>query len=184
MRPRVIYEGGKREKFKSALICANHARLDDPVLMQCTFWYRRLYSLATSELYSTRLSSFFFSHINCIPVDKKNFSMDSFHAVCDRLNAGKAVLIFPEGGLNNGDENELKALKSGVALMALQTRSPIIPTYIIPPKSIFSRRRVIVGKSFDPSALFGARPGMAAIEQTTALLRERELELKALADRL
>ncbi len=180
MRAKVIYEGGKKIKFKNAMICANHSRMDDPILIQCVFWNKKLNSLATTDLYRTKPGNFFFSRINCIPVDKQNFSMNSFHIVCDKLNKGEAVLIFPEGGVTTGEEKELKALKSGVALMAFQTKSPIIPTYIVPPKKWYDRRVVIVGQPFNPSELFGPRPSMANVEQITNMLKERELALKKL----
>ncbi len=178
MRAKVIYEDGKKVKFKNAMLCANHSRCDDPILIQCIFWYKKIHSLATTDLYNTKMKNFFFSRVNCIPVDKKNFSMDSFHAVCDKLNKGEAVLIFPEGGVTTGEENELKALKSGVALMAYQTKSPIIPIYIVPPKKWYNRRVAVVGQPFTPSELFGT--GLSGIEKTTAMLQERELALKEL----
>ncbi len=180
MRAKVIYENGKKVKFKNAMICANHSRMDDPILMHCVFWYKKMYCLATTDLYRTKMGNFFFSRINCIPVDKQNFSIDSFHAVCDVLNKGKPVLIFPEGGIREGEEKELKALKSGVSLMAYQTKSPIIPTYIAPKRKWYNRRVVVIGQPFNPSELFGERPSMANLEKTTLLLQEKELALKSI----
>ncbi len=180
MRPRVIYEEGKRVRFKNAMLCANHNSFTDPVLMQCAFWYKKLHSLATAELFDGKLKHFFFHNIYCIPVDKQNFSMSSFHAVCDRLEGGEPVLIFPEGGLVADAEAEMRALKSGVVLMAHKTSSPIIPIYIAPLERWYHRRTLVVGQPIDVRALCGDRPGMVAMENVTALLRRREIALREL----
>ena len=96
----------KRKKIKGGvLICSNHIAFTDPLFLNCVFWYRRVYFLAMQELFNTPLKRFFFNSVKCIPVDRSNFSMATFHTVTDRLKSGKAVLIFPEGQVALVDVN-------------------------------------------------------------------------------
>ncbi len=169
---------GKMPRFKNAMLCANHNSYTDPILIQCVFWYKSVNSLATSEFFATPFLRFLFKSMKCIPVDKANFGMSSFHAVCERLEAGEPVLIFPEGGLNQDSKNELKALKSGVVLMAHRTDSPIIPMYIVPIKKWYQRRTVLIGQPIHTRQITGDRPSMGKIEEITVLLQDRETELK------
>ncbi len=184
LRPKVICatESGKAPKFRNAMLCANHRSMVDPVVVQTVFGLRRLYFLATRDVFRTKLMAWFFTGCNCIPVDKDNFSMDSFHAVCDRLEGGYPVVIFPEGGLNHGRE-EMAGLKSGVVLMAHKTGSPILPIYLVPVQKWYERRKVVVGDLIDPRSICGDRPSMQELQQVTLLLRKRELEMKALYER-
>ncbi len=175
-RPKVYY-AGKRPKFKNAMLCANHKSMEDPLVVQMVFWYRTMYFLATKDLYRTKLLNFFFSRIHCIPVDKTNFSMDSFHAVCDRLEKGYPVMIFPEGGLNHSQE-AVSALKSGVVIMAHKTRSPILPMYLVPAEKWYQRRVLVIGELLDPRQLCGDRPSMLALQDVTQELHRRELALR------
>lgn len=133
MRAKIIRVGEKKPKRikGGALISANHVSFADPILIHCVFWYRRLHFLATTDLFNTKLKNWFFSQLHCIPVDKENFSVNSFHEVCDDLNAEKLVAIFPEGQVNRTGE-QLLGFKSGVVLMAYKCNKPIVPMYIIP----------------------------------------------------
>lgn len=180
-RVKVVYEGGgkKPNLRKGMLVTANHNSMLDPIIVHCALWKRRISCLATTNLYDTKLKSWFFSHIHCIPVDKQNFSMDSFHAVCENLRSDKAVLIFPEGGLNGGGgEAGMLALKSGAVLMAYQANAPILPLYILPRKKWFHRTVVLMGEPINVRDLCGERPSMTDLNRVSEILRQRELELK------
>ena len=181
LRVKTVYEGkGKKPSLrKGMLITANHNSMLDPIIVHCALWKRRINCLATTDLYNTKLKKWFFTNINCIPVDKQNFSMDSFHTVCDNLKEEKAVLIFPEGGLNGGGgEGGMLALKSGAVLMAYQADAPILPLYIMPRKKWYHRTVVLMGEPISVRALCGERPSMADLNKVSEILRQRELELK------
>ena len=179
MRPKVIYLGSqeKRQNVKGGvLISANHNSFTDPILIHCAFWKRRLHCLATKDLYTTKLKSFFFRHMKCIQVDKENFSMDSFHRVVDDLKEGKAVVIFPEGQVNT-DNKQMLAFKSGASLMAYQANVPVLPVYLVKNEKKLSRRVVLVGDPVYVRAESGERPSIKDLNRISDVLRQRELEL-------
>ncbi len=167
----------KRKKVKgSVLICSNHIGFTDPLFLNCVFWYRRVYFLATQELFNTKLKSFFFNAVKCIPVDRSNFSMATFHAVTDRLKNGKAVLIFPEGQVNR-NENEILAFKSGAVLMATASNAPVLPVYRVKREKWYQRGIVLIGDPVNLTALYGARPSMQDMREASELLHNKEEEL-------
>lgn len=177
MRPKVLWPEGKQKQKGGFMCSANHCGFLDPVVVQCVFWYRRIHSLATKDLFRNRFLQWFFAKVHCIIVDKENFSLASFHEVTRRLKQGKVVSIFPEGNVRV-DDKELAAFKSGSVLMAHNAGVPIVPMYIVPAGKWYQRRIVVVGAPIDVRALCGDRPSMDQINDATAVIREKSQELK------
>ncbi len=166
-----------RKKIKGrVLICSNHISMTDPLLLNCIFWYRHIYFLAMQELFKPGFMSFFFNSMGCIPVDRANFSMATFHSVTDRLKSDKAVLIFPEGQVNE-TESQLLAFKSGAVLMATSANSPILPVYIVKREKWYQRAAVVIGDPIDFTATCGARPSMQIMREASEYLHAKETEL-------
>ena len=176
LRPKVI-RFGKREKLRGGvLISSNHISYIDPPLLLCVFWNRRVRFLATENLYDTPLKNFFFTHMHCIKVCKSNFSMSSFHAVTDNLKKNRAVLIFPEGQVNRGNDS-LLSFKSGAVLMAHNAGAPILPVYIVKQDKWYRRKTVLIGESIDVRALVGERPSMSDLQRASEYIHDKEIEL-------
>ena len=179
LRPKTIY-AGKRPKIKGGfLIAANHIGLTDPVLVHFAFWRRRLHCIATKDLFDTKTKNAFFNKMHCIMVDKENFNMSTFHTVCERLQAEKAVVVFPEGGLNH-NVNELMSFKSGAILMAYKAQKPIVPMYIAPTRKWWNRHVMVVGEPMDINPEGKLLPSMEEVKQINSKLQAKEMELKTL----
>lgn len=177
IRPRVIHMGKTCPKG-GMLISSNHLTFIDPIILLTAFFRRRLHFVATQELFSTKLKSFMFTRMNCIPLDKTNFSMATFHEVVDRLTEGKAVVIFPEGQVNRSGGQGIQTFKSGVILIAHRAHVPILPVYIVRREKWYKPQYIVVGEPFDVRGAVGPIPTMEQVDKTCALLQEKELELK------
>lgn len=178
MRPKIYYPFGKPSKKGAMLISSNHPTWIDPIIVLLAFPWRRLDSLATKDLFSSKTKAFFFSKVRCIIVDKDNFSLSSFHEVVSRLKNGSAVVIFPEGRVNLDSKENLLAFKSGVILMAHKAQSPILPMYIVRRKKWYHRQRIVMGNLINVSDALGKMPTMQDMNRITELLREKEMELR------
>ena len=178
MRPKVYYPYGKKKIKGGALISANHRGFLDPIIVHVVFKSRRLHCLATTDLYNTPRKTWFFNKMHCIPVDKSNFSISSFHEVVTRLSDGKAVVIFPEGQINNQGSDGLLTFKSGAVLMAHKSRAPIVPVYIVHRTRWYQRQRAVVGLPVDVCSMLGERPSLEDLSRVSELLRVKEMELK------
>lgn len=177
IRPKVIHVGRKCPKG-GVLISPNHPTFLDPITILTAFPWRRPHCLVTKDLYKNRLMTFFLRQMHCIQVDKDNFSMASFHETVDCLKNGRAVVIFPEGQVNQGDGREVQAFKSGAILMAHRSGAPILPVYIVKREKWYQFQRVVIGEPFDIKAAVGPIPTMEQMNRVTEQLREKELELK------
>ena len=176
LRPKVYYPFGKPHTKGPILISSNHPTMFDPVTVLAVFPTRRLNSLATKDLYTSKFKTFMFNQMHCIMVDKSNFSVSSFHEVINRLNDGKAVLIFPEGQVNR--EESMLAFKSGAILMAHKSGAPILPMYIVKREKWYHRQRVIMGQTINVSEMLGRIPSMQQLTEVSDLLRDNEQKLR------
>lgn len=178
MRPKFHYPFGKPDKSGAILVSANHRSLLDPVVVELNFPFRRLNCLATKDLFDTKLKTWFFTQMQCIVVDKANFSLSSFHEVVSRLDNGEIVVIYPEGGLNTNEDDSILAFKSGVVLMAHKAKAPILPLYIVKREKWYHRQHIIVGQRFNVSEHMGKIPNVTEFSKASELLRQKEIELR------
>jgi len=177
MRPKVHYMT-KKQKFKGGmLVASNHTGFTDPIKCMLPLWYRRVNSLATANLYDTKLKNWFFNQMHCIKVDKENFNMETFHQVTERLNQNKLVLIFPEGGINAKSEHVM-SFKSGAILMAHKTGKPVLPMYVSKQKKWWHRVHIIIGDPIDVSSMCGKMPTLQQLNEISAYVRKKEIELE------
>lgn len=183
-RPKKIYTSDKaKEKIRGgALLISNHSGDYDPIILMFGIWYRRHHFIATSELFDTKIKRFMFEHFHCVEIDKENVSMKTFREIVDLLQKDKIVSMFPEGHITRNEE--VQKFKSGVVLMALTAKKSIIPTYVKKRKNIWQRQRIIIGEPIDPMNIFGKMPSLADMEKIADILREKENELKQIADNL
>ena len=177
LRPKVYHPFGGKTPKGGVLVSANHGTMIDPIIMHLAFPWRRLDSLATKDLFNTKLKYTFFQLMHCIIVDKDNFTLSAFREVVSRLQEGKMVVIFPEGAVHVDDPG-IRAFKSGAVLMAHKAGTPVLPVYIVKREKWYQRQRIVVGEPFDLRAELGERPSLEAMERATQTLHERELQLR------
>jgi 1-acyl-sn-glycerol-3-phosphate acyltransferase len=111
----------------AAIIAPNHLSFLDPPLMGAS-WPEETHFLAKASLFSSPLLRIILTHLNTHPVQGSAQDLASFKIICRLLNENKKVVIFPEG--MRSENGQLRPIKTGVAMLALRTKSPIIPTYI------------------------------------------------------
>lgn len=178
LRPKIYHPYKTKTPKGKMLVSANHRSFLDPVLVHIAIPTRRMHSLATDNLFDTKLKSAFFSKMHCIKVDKENFSLSSMHTVISRLQDDKAVIIFPEGSISRDDNDLVRTFKSGAVLMAHRAGAPIVPMYIPKHQKWYHRYRVIVGKPFDVRAELGKMPTLEQLNNASETLRKIEVELR------
>ena len=169
-RPRFLYPEGKTGLPKGGcIIVSNHNSFSNPVVLLTSFWRRRLFFMATTELMNNAPGRFVFRHFHCIPVDKENFNMDTWYGISGCVTSGKVAVIFPEGFVDTdrGENDEINPLKEGAVLMAMKTGAPLVPVYIAPRKSWLCRQRVVVGK---PMELEGGKFSISLVKDYTERL--------------
>ena len=178
-RPHILYESpaAKKRVRGGAIAISNHNGFHDPVYLQYAIWYRRHHFVCLQKLLDGKLG-FLFRFFLCIPIDKENVNINTFHSIVDHLNREELVSMFPEGKVNDGSGN-MAVFKSGVVLMALKSKKPIIPVYIEQKKHWYSRLSVIIGEPILTDE--GVRT-FRSIDETTAMIEEKEKKLKTILE--
>lgn len=155
-----------------AVIAANHTGFSDAVTLGSSFWYRRVFFLASEEVMSKGFRSFMLKLMGCIKVDRNISDIEAIRSAVSVIKKGHALAIFPQGRIEK--EDSVSDIKSGAVLIALQSGAPIVPVYSKPPKSKLSRRVVVVGEPFHCSDYCKKKfPSVADIENLSALLLEK-----------
>ena len=168
-RPKGIYSG-------SYIIASNHQSYTDVIALLVVFWQRRVSFIATRDLFSTKLRRFFFNNVRMIPIDKNNIKMETFKKAKDVIDSGHLVLIFPEGHVTNSEEVE--NYKSGVVMLSIMTKAPVLQVYVQKREKWWHRQRVVIGEKIDLEQYFENKiPTMEDIIRATNILREKEEQL-------
>ena len=177
LRPKIRYTAkqAKKRLRGGVLVIANHTSFIDPACMMYVLWYRRLYFVCHQAFVETKAGPFFRAAGCLIPINADNFSVGSFRSITESLRDGKAVTLFPEGHVNKGDE--MLEFKSGMVLISMQSKRPIVPVYIKPRKHWYSRLEAVVDEPVDITEMCGGMPAFSKIREVTKLLQEREASL-------
>lgn len=150
---------------KRVIIAPNHISSWDPPLVGVAS-PRELYFLAKEDLFIPNvLFRWLITTYNAIPIKRETGGKDALKKALKLLKEEKAVVIFPEG-TRNKTEKELLPFKEGVALLAIKTNSPVVPTCVKGPRKPFwtwvlrkEQLKVKFGKPLYPSN-FKGKDGM------------------------
>jgi len=122
------------------IVLSSHQSHLDPLLLglACN---RRLSSLARSSLYAFKPFGAVITALDAVPIDRNSSAVAAMKAVIRRLEAGAAVVIFPEG--TRTPNGRLGQLQSGFALMAKRARVPIVPVAIVGAWECWPKSRIL-----------------------------------------
>jgi len=150
------------------IMASNHISHFDPPLLS-GFFPRRLDWMAMAELFGSPLWKRVFTWLNCIPVDRGGSDRTSLRAALHRLEDGRVVGIFPEGGIRAGDYSILNgaAMKKGLAMLSILSGAPVIPCALIGTDRLYKpvnwhRRTTIhllIGSAIEPPLPDARQPG-------------------------
>jgi 1-acyl-sn-glycerol-3-phosphate acyltransferase len=121
-------QGGRRIPRRGpVLIIANHQSFLDPILLSlaCS---RRLLFLARKTLFRPPWVSWFFRSLGGVPMDQEGVAKDGLKAILKFLQAGEAVVVFPEG-MRTAD-GQLSPFKPGVQLLLKRSQAALVPVGI------------------------------------------------------
>jgi len=110
-----------------AILAMNHQSYLDPLLAGITS-DRAIYFLARRTLLDAPTLGWLLPKLNVIPVNQEGVDRSAIKAVIRILNAGHAVLIFPEGSRTL--DGNLQPAEPGLGLVIAKTLAPVVPMRI------------------------------------------------------
>lgn len=111
----------------AAIIAANHISFLDPPILGIS-WPEEVHFLAKQSLFRIPLLGWVITKTNTHPLKGDGGDLGVFKVICQLLNEGKKVILFPEG--KRSFDNVLAPIKPGISLLISKTHASIIPTYI------------------------------------------------------
>ena len=169
---------GERVPARGGVIIAPiHLTSFDPPALACTMRHRRLLAMAKEELWKNPIFGWIIGQIGAFPIRRGEGDTESIRMSIALLEAGNALLVFPEG--TRGDGSTLLPMNRGVAMLAKKTGVPVIPVGIVGTKP--KRRGVIV--AYGEPILYEQFKGSSEKEARDLFLKELEGRIADLCTR-
>lgn len=125
------------------IVIGNHLSLMDPVVIGVGIRKHQIRFIGKKELWKNKLVAAIFNNMNMIPVDRHNSDMEAMRACMRVTREGGVLGIFPEGTRHH--KGLMEELESGVGLIALRSRVPVVSVYISGKLGLFRPLHVYVG---------------------------------------
>lgn len=110
------------------ILVSNHISGVDPIIIAVGQKHRYIHYMGKSELFKNKFLNWFFRSIGCFPVDRGKSDTTSVRHFEQVVNDGHIMGIFFEG--TRSKTGEFLKPKSGAALIAYDTNTPIIPVCV------------------------------------------------------
>ncbi|MFQ5962839.1 MAG: lysophospholipid acyltransferase family protein [Candidatus Scalinduaceae bacterium] len=110
------------------IVAPNHITYYDPVIVAIGI-RRNMEAMAWGRLFSIPIFGKIIRFLGAFPVEISKVDKSAYIKALETLNAGKALIIFPEGG--RSIDGKVKKFKLGIARIASKTNASIIPVTIV-----------------------------------------------------
>jgi 1-acyl-sn-glycerol-3-phosphate acyltransferase len=106
------------------LLIANHQSFLDPVVVGLAA-RRHLCYLARKTLFRNKFFGWLIRSLQSVPIDQEGFARGGLRTIIEQLQAGKAVLIFPEG--ERSHDGKMQEFRGGVLLAIKKVQLRVVP---------------------------------------------------------
>ena len=159
------------------LVASNHLSFNDAGTLVVAL-PREIIFLAKKELWQNPIGRFYCNAVGAVPLDRQRGGGGALRYALAALQADKAVLMFPEGGIS--PTSQLQRGKTGLAWLALKTQAPILPVGIAGTEKFASWHmpvplaswQVTIGTPFTPPHIEG-RVTDALLNSVTDMVMQR-----------
>ena len=170
-------KGKKNLPKGKAILSLNHRSNWDYVMfgVNSTTKYR---VLAKKELFHNKLFGAVLRNFGAIEIDREANDINAIKQCMKVLKEDKKLLVFPEGTRLKDESQLLGEIKSGMALIAIKTKTPIVPVWIVKKIRFFRRSVYVIGKPFELSEFYGIKLDEETLEKANQVVREKMLEVR------
>jgi len=109
------------------ILACNHASFVDPPLVGAGV-KRGINYLARESLFRFPVLGWLLRNWNSVPVDREGGGAAGLRAILDRLLAGGAIILFPEGTRTR--DGKLQPARSGIGLTVIKSTAAVVPVRV------------------------------------------------------
>ena len=130
--PVCVLHRERLDREGSLLLASNHISHFDPPLLS-VIARRKIDWMAMVELFASAWGSRYFGALDAFPTDRSRVDRKAVRTALKRLQLGRAVGIFPDGGIRVGSESVLEGAKMrpGVTTLAQLAKVPVVPCVVL-----------------------------------------------------
>ncbi len=161
------------------IICANHIHWLDPPLVGAMVPRKNVHFMAKEELFNYKILGSIIRNIGAFPVKRDSADLKTIKKALSLLNNKSFIGLFPEG--TRSKTGEIGEALPGVALIALKSRSPVLPVAIKGDYKIFKKVKINIGKPIFFESHYGKK---AKRELLDVISTDIMKEIKALHSEL
>jgi 1-acyl-sn-glycerol-3-phosphate acyltransferase len=121
------------------LLAANHISHFDPFIISLVI-RRKIDWLTMAEFFQSSIVGFLLRAVDAFPVDRDRANRKTIRTAIERLQDGRVVGLFPEGGIRDGVRSLLEGapLRPGASTLAHIAGVPILPCVILGSDRLYS----------------------------------------------
>ena len=109
------------------ILASNHASFFDPPLVGSCL-DRGINYLARDSLFRFPILGWLLRQWDSVPVDRDGGGAAGLRAIFDRLQAGGAIILFPEG--TRTQDGSFLPARSGLGLVVIKSTAPVVPVRV------------------------------------------------------
>jgi 1-acyl-sn-glycerol-3-phosphate acyltransferase len=142
------------------LLAATHQSFLDPLLVACCL-DREIHFMARRTLFEIPGFGRLIVATNAFPIDRDTGDVKGVKTAIERLKAGNALLVFPEGTRTR--DGTIAPMKAGVRILAERAAVPVVPVLIWGAHEVWPKGRalpgfrgridIVFGRPFDPAGI-------------------------------
>jgi 1-acyl-sn-glycerol-3-phosphate acyltransferase len=114
-------------KTGPVILASNHSSFLDPMLVGAGL-HREINYLARENLFRFPVLGWILHKWQAVPVNREGGGAKGLKAILDRLLAGGAIILFPEG--TRSADGNLQPARSGVGLTVIKSTAPVVPVRV------------------------------------------------------
>ncbi len=122
-----VYNAERVPLDGAVILASNHASFLDPPLVGSGV-RRGINYLARESLFRFPLVGWTLRQWQVVPVDRDGGGATGLRAILDRLLAGGAIILFPEGTRTR--DGQLQSARSGIGLTVIKSTAPVVPVRV------------------------------------------------------
>jgi 1-acyl-sn-glycerol-3-phosphate acyltransferase len=124
---RRVFNAERVPREGPAILASNHASFLDPLLVGGSL-PRGIHYLARENLFRFPVMGWTLRQWQVVPVDRDGGGGAGLKAILDRLLAGGAIILFPEG--TRSRDGHLQPARSGIGLTVIKSAAPVVPVRV------------------------------------------------------